>query len=86
MKILKYDLCDMVNHGTEEEPLWEEVHTSVEMGWSEENERIAAGEAADGVYAVLELSDPAVAPPTRLDTMEAQLTYTAMMTDTLLEV
>ena len=86
MKTLKYDLCDMVNHGTEEEPVWEEVRTSVELDWSEENERIAAAEAADGVYTVLELPDPAVASPSRLDTMEAQLTYTAMMTDTLLEV
>lgn len=86
MKILKYDLCDMVNDGTEEEPVWEEVRTSVEMDWSEENERIAAGEAAGGEYLIVERPDPEVAPPTQLDRIESQLMYTAMMTDTLLEV
>lgn len=86
MRILKYELCIRVNLGTEEEPLWNERRVPVEMNWSEENERVAAAEAAGGEYVIVECPDPEVAPPTRLDTMEAQLTYTAMMTDTLLGV
>ena len=86
MKILKYELCTRINLGTEEEPQWNEMRAPVEMDWNEENERVAAAEAAGGEYVIVERPDPEVAPPTRLDTMEAQLTYTAMMTDTLLEV
>ena len=32
------------------------------------------------------LSEPVEAPPSQLDVIEAQVTYTALMTDTLLEV
>lgn len=86
MKILKYNICTRVNHGTEENPIWEEVLSPVEMDWNKVNEEIAGREAAGGAYTILERPDPEVTQPTRLDTMEAQLTYTAMMTDTLLGV
>ena len=86
MRILKYILCTRVNQGTEENPIWEEVLSPVEMDWNEANEGIAGREAAGGAYTILERPDQEAVPPTRLDTMEAQLTYTAMMTDTLLEV
>lgn len=48
MKVLKYSLCTKVNHGTEEEPKFEEILTPVTMGWNEANEEIAKKEAYDG--------------------------------------
>lgn len=70
MKILKYTLGG----------------NPVEMGWNEANEAVAKGEADKGAYTVVDDGAETISPPTRLDTMEAQLAYTAMMTDTLLEV
>ena len=52
MKILKYNLCTMVNHGTEEDPQWEEILSPVEMGWNEANEEIAKKEAHNGEYTI----------------------------------
>ena len=71
MKVIRYTL-----HGQ-----------SVEMGWSERNEEIAKQEADGGVYTVQDDGEPEeTAAPSQLDRVEAQVTYTAMMTDTLLEV
>ena len=53
-KIIKYNLCTMVNHGTIEQPEWEEVLTPVEMGWNESNEEIAKVEAYNGEYAIVD--------------------------------
>ena len=76
MKILKYNLC------TEGEILF-----PVEMGWNEANEEIAKKEAYNGEYTIEDDGQPdEVNVPTQLDRIEAQMTYTAMMTDTLLEV
>ena len=52
MKILKYNLCTRVNYGTEEEPIYEDVLSAVEMGWSEASEAIAAAEAYNGEYTI----------------------------------
>lgn len=52
MKILKYNLCTRVNHGTEEEPNIKETFSSVEMSWSETNEEIAKREAYNGEYTI----------------------------------
>lgn len=43
-------------------------------------------QAGEYVYAPLPETEPAEHAPTQLDLIEAQVTYTAMMTDTLLEV
>ncbi len=76
MKILKYNLC------TEDEILF-----PVEMDWNEANEEIAKREAHNGEYTIEDDGQPEPAEePTQLDRVEAQVTYTAMMTDTLLEV
>lgn len=84
MKIIKYQLCTEVNHGTEEQPNIEQVFSEVSLGWSEANEKIAKREAYNGEYTVEDDGKPEPAP-TQLDRIEAQTTYTAMMTDTLLE-
>lgn len=84
MKVLKYRLMTEVNHGTEEQPNIEQVFYEVSLGWSEANEKIAKAEAYNGEYTIEDDGEPEPAP-TQLDRIEAQTTYTAMMTDTLLE-
>ena len=84
MKIIKYQLCTEINRGTEEQPNIEQVFSAVALGWSEANETIAKAEAYNGEYTIEDDGEPEPAP-TQLDRIEAQTTYTAMMTDTLLE-
>lgn len=60
------------------------VLSQVLLQWSEANEAIAKQEAYNGEYTVEEMQMPEELP-TQLDRVEAQATYTAMMTDTLLE-
>ena len=84
MKVIKYQLCTEVNRGTEEQPNIEHVFSVVTLGWSEANEKIAKAEAYNGEYTIEDDGQPEPAP-TQLDRIEAQTTYTAMMTDTLLE-
>lgn len=87
MKTIKYNLCTKVNHGTQEEPQIEEILSPVTMGYNEANEEIAKREAYNGEYEIVDDGQPDPAEtPTQLDRVEAQVTYTAMMTDTLLEV
>ena len=58
-----------------------------EMDWSEKNEEIAKREADNGEYTIEDDGQPEPeVKPTQLDIIEAQVAYTAMMTDTLLEV
>ena len=59
---------------------------AVEMDWSEANEEIAKREADNGGYSIEDDGDTEMNEPALLDRIEAQVTYTAMMTDTLLEV
>ena len=84
MKVLKYQLCTEVNHGTEDEPKIEQVFSAVTLGWSEANEKIAKAEAYNGEYTIENDGEPESAP-TQIDRIEAQVAYTALMTDTLME-
>lgn len=84
MKIIKYQLCTEVNHGTEDKPDIQQVLSSVALGWSEGNETIAKAEAYKGEYTVEDDGEPEPAP-TQIDRIEAQVAYTALMTDTLME-
>lgn len=87
MKKIKYNLCTIINHGTEEEPNIEEILYPVTMGWNQQNEEIAKKEAHNGEYTIEDDGQPDPAEvPSQLDVIEAQVTYTALMTDTLLEV
>lgn len=56
------------------------------ISWSLDNEVIAAREADNGEYSVEDDGIEEIVEPTQLDRVEAQVAYTAMMTDTLLEV
>lgn len=84
MKIIKYQLCTEVNHGTADEPDMEQVFSAVTLGWSEANEKIAKAEAYNGEYTIADDGEPEPAP-TQIDRIEAQVAYTALMTETLLE-
>lgn len=77
MKIIKYDLATILPDGSE-------VLNGVEMPWTAENEAIAKAEAKDGKYTIEDDGTPAPAPD-RLDQIDAQVTYTAMMTGTLMD-
>lgn len=37
MKVIKYQLCTEVNHGTEDKPDIQQVFSAVTLGWSEDN-------------------------------------------------
>jgi len=64
MKIIKYNLCTEVNHGTQENPQMEEILSGVEMGWNETNEAIAKREAYKGIYTIEDVEMPAAEPDT----------------------
>lgn len=84
MKVIKYQICTEINRGTEEQPNIEQVFSGVSLGWSETNEKIAKAEAYNGEYTIEDDGKPEPAP-SQLDRIEAQTTYTAMMTNTLME-
>lgn len=58
MKIIKYNLCTRINHGTEENPQIEEILSPVTMGWNEANEQIAGKEAHKGEYTIEDDGQP----------------------------
>lgn len=65
MKIIKYQLCTEVNHGTEDEPNIKQVLSAVTLGWSAANEAIAKAEAYNGEYTTEDDGEPEpVIPPT----------------------
>jgi hypothetical protein len=89
MKIIKYQLMTENNRGTEENPDIVQTFNDVEIQCGDEafesNYAIAQAEAYNGEITVEDILDEPTAP-TQLDQIEAQVAYTAMMTDTLLEV
>lgn len=62
MLVIRYDLCTRVNHGTEEEPIYEDVLSAVEMDWNEANEAVAEAEAYRGIYYIVDDGQPTPAP------------------------
>lgn len=89
MKFIKYKIMQETNIGTEEEPNIRKELRDVSLGPMsdvafEANYAMAVAEAYNGEVTVEEVEDEP-AEPTQLDRVEAQVTYTAMMTDTLLE-
>lgn len=62
MKVIKYQLCTEVNHGTEDEPNIEQVFSAVTLGWSEGNETIAKAEAYNGEYTIEDNGEPEPEP------------------------
>ena len=80
MKYLKYNILqNVLEKGNP-------VLVEKTMSWNEVNEELAKMEAYHGEYTIEEDGVYEDAEPTQLDRIEAQVTYTAMMTDTMLEV
>lgn len=65
MKVIKYYLCTTVDVSTTGTPMWENVLSSVEMGWNEANEEIAKREAYNGEYTIVEVPDVESDMPTQ---------------------
>ena len=81
MKKIKYSIvCGIKPDGTE-------ILMDKTIPYAEENLVVAETEAYNGEYEIFDDGQPdPAATPSQLDVIEAQVAYTAMMTDTLLEV
>ena len=81
MKWIKYSLLvGKTDNGAE-------LFQDMGLEYNVENETYIKGIAYNGEYTIEDDGQPKPAEePTQLDRIEAQMTYTAMMTDTLLEV
>ena len=85
MKRIKYKVSTEFNIGTEEEPQYKTFFADRYMfPVTHENIEAVKAIAYNGEYTIEDDGEPEPAP-TQLDRIEAQTTYTAMMTDTLLE-
>lgn len=77
MKIIKYKLCNRVNHGTEENPKYEDFIIGKEIRCSsanlEANEAIAMKEAYNGEYTVEDDGQPEPDNSTTDDVLNALL-------------
>lgn len=87
MKWIKYkQFTGQNNVGTDNEPIFENVFQDMGVEYSESNLQIVKASAYNGEYEIYDDGEPEpVEQPTQADRIEAQVTYTAMMTDTLLE-
>lgn len=72
MKVIKYQLCTEVNHGTEDEPDIEQVFSAVTLGWSSANETIAKAEAYNGEYTIEDDGEPELVIPPTNDELAAE--------------
>ena len=84
MKFIKYKTVTYINRGTEDTPILEELLMDTVRTYSKADVEVASSEAYNGEYEIIDDGKPEPAP-TQLDRIEAQTTYTAMMTDTLME-
>lgn len=74
MKIIKYKFLSYeVNHGTEENPVIEQIFLDATMGWNEVNEEIAKREAYDGKYTIEDDGQPEPDTTTTDDVLNALL-------------
>lgn len=83
MKILKYNLCTRVNHGTEEAPQMDEILSPVTMGWNEANEEIAKKEAHNGEYTIEDDGTEETSEPTLDNRVRALEENSAEMSEAL---
>lgn len=84
MKRIKYILCTDVKIGSCDNPKIIKSFAEKNILWDEANEEIAKREAYNGEYTIEDDGEPEPAP-TQIDRIEAQVAYTALMTDTLME-
>lgn len=87
MKRIKYHILREINRGTDEAPdIRQEIYDAEALSpdVNFEADLVAIQARAYGEVTVEDIPDEQQ-EPTQLDRVEAQVTYTAMMTDTLLE-
>lgn len=89
MRVIRYrTLSKMIVAVSKEDGTYEDVEQDffcdVERPYSPQNEELAGKEAYNSEYTVEDDGLPEKTP-SQWDMLEAQITYTAMMTDTLLE-
>lgn len=72
MKIIKYQLCTEVDHGTEDKPDIQQIFSSATLGWSEGNEEIAKREAYNGEYEIIDDGEPEPVTPPSNDELAAE--------------
>lgn len=87
MKWLKYTYRTVVTYGVDENgnTIEREVFTEMYVPDNENGRAIAEKEAYGEITPYDDGQPDPAETPTQLDIIEAQVTYTAMMTDTLLE-
>ena len=79
MKIIKYQLCTEVNHGTEEQPDIQQIFSGVSLGWSEANEELAKREAYNGEYTIEDVPETADEARTQRDKLLAETDWTQVL-------
>ena len=72
-KVILYQLCTPVNHGTQEKAQWEDILFPVKLGWNEVNEEIAKREAYNGEYVLADIEREEPAQDMRLTELEEAL-------------
>lgn len=72
-KVIKYNICTKVNHGTEESPNYEDVFYTKGMSWSESNEAIAKAEAYNGEYTIEDDGIEQITEPSTSEILDALL-------------
>ena len=76
-KLIKYNLCTKINHGTVEEPQIDETFYPITMTWNETNEETAKREAYNGEYEIVDDGQPEpVIEPTTDEILNAMLGVT----------
>lgn len=86
MKWINYQLLSaIVDTGTAESPVMEEVLLAKSLTYSEENLEIAKREAYNSEYTIEDDGLEEISKPTWQDRIEAQVTYNSMMLGTLIE-
>lgn len=82
MKIIKYQLCTEINHGTEEQPDIQQIFSDVTLGWNESNEELAKREAYNGEYTIEDVPDDRPLDEIRADKLaELSASCNAAITD-----
>lgn len=85
MKWIKYkQFIGKNNIGTEEEPILEDIFQDMGIEYSEANEESVKKIAYNGEYTIEDDGIEIISEPTWQDRIEAQVTYTAIVTDSLL--
>ena len=84
MKVIRFQVMEERKIGTEDAPEIIRELVPYDMGYTEQNYETACAKAYNGEVTIEDITDEPQ-EPTKLDRVEAQVTYTAMMTDTLLE-